>query len=665
MMEKSDRLSTEVYSFASYLASHLAFLVWLIWVFLPDEVLHSWGITYYPDKWWAVAVPVYLIPLASQLRRCCFHYESVHVLIADRTNLVPQVLAMGICLDLVESFALEQARLALREDKTEKKSGRKASGKVTCLECLSTAGSFILAGSECGCELWQLTKSRERRINTSKLRGLEYHLQLNLVKQITTEPVYRIVCSAEQRVIVAGYKTLVVLDNELTLVASCNMPFVCSAHLHMLSSSQAEMITGMAFDAPGTDAVSDGLCTRLEHTFYGHTRPVEMVCFYNRPEKSISQRFAVSCGLDLRVQVWSLDNFICIYTLDINLSDSKAHVFPISLHLFAVSYTVGSSTGDSQKGASVALIRFNVEHSVSFQAVLGSFDPNLWGTLGDVASRGIARTILLLTVCAPAFVPPIFRAVPSRQETFCRSKAENEGLPSNSRITEGFFPYRYDNFQRDPQEVWSVWEAAVPDEETKLFLAKLELPEAARWALLTESLRWAARGHDFLRTWTRAAQDLPKESTAVCFSQRSASTSSASSLIRLAVSALAEMLSRSSQAMEKSELCALLWFLEFTLSKQAREEKHISDMQSALREVLQDERLTTIQPGCKGSDLPACVGDVLTVIHDSCTALGIECPWQKELDGHLDLVLFVNLVYAFEKEKKLWMLGFGGEFAMP
>ena len=30
-----------------------------------------------------------------------------------------------------------------------------------------------------------------------------------------------------------------------------------------------------------------------------------------------------------------------------------------------------------------------------------------------------------------------------------------------------------------------------------------------------------------------------------------------------------------------------------------------------------------------------------TVIHDSCTALGIECPWQKELDGHLDLVLFV------------------------
>ena len=29
--------------------------------------LHGWGITYYPDKWWAVAVPIYLIPLATQL----------------------------------------------------------------------------------------------------------------------------------------------------------------------------------------------------------------------------------------------------------------------------------------------------------------------------------------------------------------------------------------------------------------------------------------------------------------------------------------------------------------------------------------------------------------------------------------------------------------------
>ena len=36
------------------------------------------------------------------------------------------------------------------------------------------------------------------------------------------------------------------------------------------------------------------------------------------------------------------------------------------------------------------------------------------------------------------------------------------------------------------------------------------------------------------------------------------------------------ILSGSSQAMEKSELCALLWFLEFTLSKQAPQKDNIA-----------------------------------------------------------------------------------------
>ena len=39
--------------------------------------------------------------------------------------------------------------------------------------------------------------------------------------------------------------------------------------------------------------------------------------------------------------------------------------------------------------------------------------------------------------------------------------------------------------------------------------------EASRWALLAESLRWAARGHDFLRTFAAQVHgvDLPKAQT--------------------------------------------------------------------------------------------------------------------------------------------------------
>lgn len=248
-------------------------------------------------------------------------------------------------------------------------------------------------------------------------------------------------------------------------------------------------------------------------------------------------------------------------------------------------------------------------------------------------------------------MPSIFQ-VQRPQGTRCR--AEND---ADLRFTEGFFPYTYENFQRTPEEVWSKWEAAVPDEETKLLLAELDLPEALRWALLAESLRWAARGHDFLRTFAAQVHgvDLPKEPSAKFFQVSSVSAiSSASGLIRLAVTALAEMLARSRQSVEKSELCALLWFLEFTLSEQARDEQQILGMHSSLNEVLQKERLDRLEPGDRGSDLPVCVGDVLTVIHDCCTALELECPWPKELDGHLDLMLFVNLVQAFEKEKSKW-----------
>eukprot|EP00747_Dinoflagellata_sp_TGD_P179283 gnl/TRDRNA2_/TRDRNA2_29857_c0_seq1.p1 gnl/TRDRNA2_/TRDRNA2_29857_c0~~gnl/TRDRNA2_/TRDRNA2_29857_c0_seq1.p1 ORF type:complete len:133 (-),score=12.55 gnl/TRDRNA2_/TRDRNA2_29857_c0_seq1:265-663(-) len=58
-----DRLTIEVYSFVSYLASLVASLAWLIWAFAPDEWLRAWGITYYPDRWWGLALPAYIVVL--------------------------------------------------------------------------------------------------------------------------------------------------------------------------------------------------------------------------------------------------------------------------------------------------------------------------------------------------------------------------------------------------------------------------------------------------------------------------------------------------------------------------------------------------------------------------------------------------------------------------
>ncbi|KAK3330075.1 PIG-P-domain-containing protein [Apodospora peruviana] len=53
----------EYYGFVLYLFSGLSFLIYLLWSYLPSPFLHALGIYYYPNRWWSVAIPSFLVML--------------------------------------------------------------------------------------------------------------------------------------------------------------------------------------------------------------------------------------------------------------------------------------------------------------------------------------------------------------------------------------------------------------------------------------------------------------------------------------------------------------------------------------------------------------------------------------------------------------------------
>lgn len=51
----------EYYGFVLYLASSLAFFLYIMWSYLPSPFLHQLGITYYPNRWWSLAIPAWIV----------------------------------------------------------------------------------------------------------------------------------------------------------------------------------------------------------------------------------------------------------------------------------------------------------------------------------------------------------------------------------------------------------------------------------------------------------------------------------------------------------------------------------------------------------------------------------------------------------------------------
>jgi phosphatidylinositol N-acetylglucosaminyltransferase subunit P len=111
----------EYYGFVLYLFSSLTFLVYLLWSFLPSPFLHALGIYYYPNRWWALAIPSFLV------MTLCYIYVA---LAAYNTEILTLPLGdIETIVDEASKVAAVDAKGRIRADERRRRERRRGGGE--------------------------------------------------------------------------------------------------------------------------------------------------------------------------------------------------------------------------------------------------------------------------------------------------------------------------------------------------------------------------------------------------------------------------------------------------------------------------------------------------------------------------------------------------------
>jgi len=288
-------------------------------------------------------------------------------------------------LKLIDSFSLGQVQK--KGDKGSEKSSH-ANEKVNALVYLPQH-DWVLVGGDNGCDIWRLAKTQQRR-RPGSVGRLQCHLQLQRVRRVATDSVLGIIADlVEQRVVMWGRRWVSIYDTDMAPITSCRQPHTGPLHcacIKIVSMLDTRLLTGgedgavkfwslhgrahaIADDAlfpVMSDESQPSASIRLEHSFNGHTRPVEVVCFYHRLERGMPPRLCVSHARDGKMKVWSLLEFSLVYTLDLAFLDSRSCVFPLGQHFFAVSASNMAEEAGAAQRTTVTLVRFTAHVAAPF-----------------------------------------------------------------------------------------------------------------------------------------------------------------------------------------------------------------------------------------------------------------------------------------------------------
>lgn len=142
----------EYYGFVLYLFSTLSFAIYLLWSYLPSPFLHGLGIYYYPNRWWSLAVPSFLVMLLCYIyiALAAYNIECLTLPLSDLGTVVDEagVVATVDAKGRIRG-GLEGRRREKEKEKRERgvKDGRKGhkkekSGKVSHRERTGASGQL-------------------------------------------------------------------------------------------------------------------------------------------------------------------------------------------------------------------------------------------------------------------------------------------------------------------------------------------------------------------------------------------------------------------------------------------------------------------------------------------------------------------------------------------
>lgn len=61
-----------IYGYVLYISCWLGFALYLVWAYVPNRWFEAAGVTFFPSKYWAVAIPLYVLTAVLVFATCLY-----------------------------------------------------------------------------------------------------------------------------------------------------------------------------------------------------------------------------------------------------------------------------------------------------------------------------------------------------------------------------------------------------------------------------------------------------------------------------------------------------------------------------------------------------------------------------------------------------------------